>query len=63
MTTTLPLNKRYQLASVEVMKAYPTWKKQAVLEDLKNNLDTTYTKGYAQDVIDLAENESISFVE
>lgn len=63
MISTPPLNKRYQLASVEVLKAYPPWKKQAVLDDLKNHIDNTYTQGYAQDVINLAEDESVVLAE
>lgn len=54
---------RYKLASLKVLDQYPMWKRSAVLDDIKNRVDNSYTNQYAKDVVSLAENEEISLAE
>lgn len=54
---------RYKLASLKVLDQYPMWKRSAVLDDIKNRVDNSYTHQYAKDVVSLAENEEISLTE
>ena len=62
MSTSI-LHHRYKLASLKVLNKYPQWKRTAVLDDLKNSIDNSYTNQYAQDVIVIAENDQISLTE
>lgn len=64
MSNSMILSKdRYKHASNEILSQYPTWKKNAVIQDLQNHINNTYTDQYAKDVILLAENEEISSTE
>lgn len=51
--------KRYRLAEQIVFDQLPDWKKLAVKEDRKNNVDSRFTQEFAKAIISLAESSTV----
>ena len=52
---------RYQMAYNRLFEAQPTWKRYAIVDDLKNKNDSGLLVEFVKNVIETAENEEISF--
>ncbi len=52
---------RYQVTYNRLFESYPPWKRCAIEDDLKNKNNSGLLEEFIKNVIQIAENEEISF--